>query len=181
MPPVPPESCVIPPIRGPANSGPLVFQSAALNRLHKPHGWLNDECIDFCSELLQRHFGSSTSRGDPAIFSVLMIAQYLRGYDQALWRTSLLTPEFWKKNLWIIPINREGCHWTVAIVYWKKRRIAYFDSFASKSAWEEDAPVTYDVFRIDRDSDPVPFSLYSIYCIAYTALQSHMDISRPRV
>ena len=153
MPAVPPESCAIPPARGLLKSNPLIFNSAALNRLHQRHEWLNDECIDFCSEVLQRHFGSRTSRGNAAIFSVLTIAQYLRGYDEALWRTSRLTPEFWKKKLWIIPINREHCHWTVAMVYWKKRRIAYFDSFANKSAWETDAPVTHAVCHIDEDTD----------------------------
>ena len=146
---------MIPPVQGLPNSKPLFFQSASLTRLQNRHQWLNDECMDFCSEVLQRHFGTRTSRGDIAVFSVFMIAQYLRGHDAGLWRASRLTPEFWKKDLWIIPINREHCHWTVAIVYWKKKRIAYFDSFASKSAWEEDAPVTDDICRFEKYADPV--------------------------
>lgn len=153
MPTVPPESCAIPGVPGLNKSKPLTFTSAVLNRLHIRHEWLNDECIDFCSEVFQRHFGTSTSRGDSAIFSVFTIAQYLRGYDEALWRTSCLTSKFWQKNLWMIPINREFNHWTLAIVYWKKRRIAYFDSFASKAAWETDAPVTYAICQIHEGSD----------------------------
>ena len=57
-----------------------------------------------------------------------------------------MTPEFWTKNVWMIPINREFNHWTLAIVYWKKKRIAYFDSFGSRSAWEMDAPVRHIIY-----------------------------------
>lgn len=141
MPEVPPTICTIPAIPGPSQSKALTFKSTALCRLNQRHEWLNDECIDLCSAMLQRHFG--TSSADPAIFSVFTISQYLRGYDGALWRTALLTPEFWTKNLWLFPINHEFSHWTLAIVYWKKKRIAYFDSFGSRPAWETDAPVTY--------------------------------------
>lgn len=141
MPAVPPESCTIPALPGDPNTRPLTFGSSALGRLNRRDGWLNDECIDYCSEVLRRHFGTAGLRNESAIFSVFAISQYLRGYDDTLWRTSLLTPEFWKKTLWIIPINCEQCHWTLAIVYWKKKRIAYFDSFGSKSAWDRDTTV----------------------------------------
>ena len=53
MPTVPPESCAIPGVPGLNKSKPLTFTSAVLNRLHIRHEWLNDECIDFCSEVFQ--------------------------------------------------------------------------------------------------------------------------------
>lgn len=152
MPAAPPESCIIPAVPGQSDSKELKFSASAMNRLHSRHEWLNDDCIDLGAQLLQRHFGL---RMNSAIFSVFTITQYLRGHDEALWRTSLLTPRFWERTIWMIPINRDHCHWTLAIVYWKKRRIAYFDSFASSSAWEEDAPVAYDIYRIDEHSDPI--------------------------
>ena len=141
MPAVPPETCTIPALPGDPNTRPLTFGSSALNRLNRRDGWLNDQCIDYCSEVLRRHFEAKGPRIKSAIFSVFTISQYLRGYDEALWRTALLTPEFWKKPLWIIPINVEQSHWTVAIVYWNKKRIAYFDSFGSRSAWDRDTTV----------------------------------------
>ena len=139
MPENPPTTCTIPVRPEYDKSKVLTFKSTALKRLNDRHEWLNDECIDLCSVLLQQHYRTTKV----AVFSVFTISQYLRGYDEALWGTSLLTPEFWKKKLWMIPINRDSCHWTLAIVYWKKRRIAYFDSFGSRSAWETDAPVIH--------------------------------------
>ena len=152
----PPESCTIPAIPGDPNSSSITFPSSALGRLHRREEWLNDECIDFCSELLQRYFQTASLRVNSAIFSVFTISQYLGGHDEGLWRISLLTPEFWKKTLWMIPINQGGCHWTLAIVYWNKRRIAYFDSFGSMSTWETDAAVTHVICEFDEFSDPFP-------------------------
>ena len=146
MPEVPPTACTIPAVPGGPTSRTLTFNSSALNRLNKRSGWLNDDCMDFCSVTLQRHLGTATSRVDPAIFSVFTFSQYLGGYDEALWRASLWAPKFWMKKLWMIPINRELSHWTLAIVYWKKKRIAYFDSFGSRSAWEMDAPVRHIIY-----------------------------------
>ena len=158
MPAAPPESCTVPAVLGNPMARALTFRSAALNRLHLRHEWLNDECIDLGSEMLQRHFATNGSRVSPAIFSVFTIAQYLRGYDEALWRSALLTPEFWTKNVWMIPINREFNHWTLAIVYWRKKRIAYFDSFGSRSAWETDAPVTRMTYLTGIFTDPLPIA-----------------------
>lgn len=141
MPAAPPESCTIPAVLGQWHR--LSFTSSDLGRLHQRDAWLNDTCIDYCSELLLRHIGTSATRGEPAIFSVLTITQHTSGYDEALWRVCRWVPDYWNKNLWMIPINHEGNHWTLAVVYWRKRRIAYFDSFGSKSALDMDAPVIY--------------------------------------
>ena len=158
----PPTSCTIPAIPGDSNSHPVTFGSSALGRLHRREEWLNDECIDFCSEVLRRYSEAAGFRIKTAIFSVFTISQYLGGHDEGLWRISLLTPEFWKKTIWIIPINRDHCHWTLAIVYWNKRRIAYFDSFGSKSAWEKDSAVICHLSSIslDESSDPFPLARF---------------------
>lgn len=65
--------------------------------------------------------------------------------DEALWRDIGWT-EFWKNDLWIIPIHRlaPAAHWTLAVVYLKHQpqQIAYFDSLASLPTWEADAQVS---------------------------------------
>lgn len=44
-------------------------------------------------------------------------------------------------DVWLFPIHCAGNHWTLAIVYWRKRRIAYFDSLGSKTVFEADSMV----------------------------------------
>lgn len=64
--------------------------------------------------------------------------------DDTIWRDCYRS-EFWRKNVWVIPIHHPSPspgHWTVAVVYVREQRIAYYDSFASKSLWEADAAVS---------------------------------------
>ena len=123
------------------HSRDISFSHHDINRFLHPHAWLNDECINGGSQAILRHFGSSGARGDVALFSSWVIPTHLSGDDDALEQHSRTTAEFWKKNIWLIPVHRDGDHWTLAIVYWRKRRIAHFDSLASKRAFEMDAKV----------------------------------------
>ena len=119
----------------------LSFSPRDLNRFLQPYAWLNDECLNGGSQAILRHFGASHAGVDPALFSTWVIPTHLSGDDDALWRHSRVATDFWKKNVWLIPIHRDGNHWTLAIVYWNKRRIAHFDSLGSKHAFEMDVKV----------------------------------------
>ncbi|KAI1782383.1 hypothetical protein LXA43DRAFT_1068847 [Ganoderma leucocontextum] len=115
----------------------LTFDQAALERLHQPTAWLNDDCINFGSAVILRHLGTPTAHGDPALFPSWAFSKHQAGDDDTLWRACRQVPEFWNKSIWLIPIYRMS-HWTLAIVYWQKHRIAYFDSLGSTVAFETD-------------------------------------------
>ena len=119
----------------------IFFSSDDLNRFLRPYSWLNDECLNGGSQLLHRHFVSTHTHDSPALFSTWIIATHLSGDDDALWRRSRVAGDFWKKDIWLIPIHRNGNHWTLAIVYWQEKRIAHFDSLGDKHAFEDDAKV----------------------------------------
>ena len=119
----------------------ITFRTHDLNRFLHPYAWLNDECMNGGSQAILRHFGSARALGDPALFSTWVFATHLSGDDDALWRFSRVAGEFWRKDIWLIPVHREGNHWTLAIVYWRKQQIAYFDSLSSEDAFETDVKV----------------------------------------
>ncbi|KAI1788532.1 hypothetical protein LXA43DRAFT_871760, partial [Ganoderma leucocontextum] len=98
--------------------------------------WLNDDCINLGAQVIMRHLGTPAARGDPVIFSSFVLSKHHKGGDEGLWRVCKSSSEFWKKDIWIFPIHSNGNHWALAIVYWRKRRIAYFDSLHSKIAFE---------------------------------------------
>ncbi|KAI1784417.1 hypothetical protein LXA43DRAFT_1066776 [Ganoderma leucocontextum] len=130
----PPDSCIIP--AEAAQQRGLTFPSAALGRLHEANAWLDDDCINIGTQVIMRHLGSAAARGDPVIFSSFVLPKHHKGGDEGLWRLCKSSLEFWKKDIWIFPIHSNGNHWALAIVYWRKRRIAYFDSLHSKVAFE---------------------------------------------
>nr|VWO93910.1 Plasma membrane ATPase (EC [Ganoderma boninense] len=123
----------------------IFLSSPALARFRQPNGWLNDDSINIAAQVFLRHTGSSAHR-DPAIFSTFVLPMQKKG-DEALWRLCKPMSEFWKKDIWIFPLHRNGDHWTLAVVYWKKRRIAYFDSFGSKSAFKTDVPAVFTLIH----------------------------------
>ncbi|KAI1784327.1 hypothetical protein LXA43DRAFT_901841 [Ganoderma leucocontextum] len=132
----PPESCTVPATIGHPR---LVFDRATLDRLHRRDAWLNDECIDLGSQVLLRHLGTTATRGTPALFSCYTLSTHRKSDDASLWRVCGHVARFGGNNIWLIPIHRpEQYHWTLAIIYWRKQRIAYFDSFGGKSAFESD-------------------------------------------
>ena len=122
----------------------IILPSPALSRFRQPNGWLNDDCIHIGAEVILRHIGTSATHGDPVFFSTYLLPSQKKS-DEGLWRLCKKMPEFWKKDLWIFPLHRNADHWTLTLVYWKKRRIAYFDSFASKSAFKSDVPVCFSM------------------------------------
>lgn len=136
LPQPPPESCSIPPTA----EGPRVsFDRISLTRLSQSDGWLNDECLNSGSLVLLRYLGTAAASGELALFPTWTVSQHRRGSDEGVWR-SCRTLQFWEKDLWIIPIHQDS-HWTLAIIYWQKRRIALFDSLGDNSRFEEDVKV----------------------------------------
>ena len=100
------------------------------------------------------HLGTASCRGDPAIFTSLVHPRYQIGSDTSLWRVCGQMGEFWKKDIWIFPINRNGNHWTLVIVDWKKGRMAHFDSFGSKTAFKNDVQVRICIALSSMSADP---------------------------
>ncbi|KAI1788529.1 hypothetical protein LXA43DRAFT_894498 [Ganoderma leucocontextum] len=123
-----------------------------LERLHRRDGWLNDDCINLGSDLLLRHLGTAAARGNPALFPSWAVSTHRAGDDDGLWRVCRYAPEFWLKDIWLLPIHRESqSHWTLVIVYWRKRRIAYFDSFGGIASFEDDVKVVFSLlYRLHR-------------------------------
>ncbi|KAI0669310.1 hypothetical protein C8Q78DRAFT_1095812 [Trametes maxima] len=127
--------------------GRYPFPEHDMARLRQARGLLSDDCINSGAQVLLRHFdyGARTRGGSPALLSTRLVALHrVRTDDEGMWRDCARSA-FWERDVWIIPIHRAipDLHWTLAVVYIKKKRIAYFDSFAEKAAWEEDAKVLY--------------------------------------
>lgn len=116
-----------------------------LLRLQQPHGLMSDDCINTGAQVLLRQLGTGAVReGDVVIFSTRIMSMYRAKIDDnTIWRDCYKS-RFWEKNVWVLPIHHRSPspHWTVAIIYIKEQRIAYFDSFASQSVWEADAVVS---------------------------------------
>ena len=123
----------------------IPFSPDDINRLRNPTSWINDDCLNGCAQLLVAHFGTGNVIGGSfAILSSFAMAQHQDGtsLDAGMWRVSHRTC-YWEKDVWIIPVHKPADHhWELAIVYFKERRIAYFDSFAHADAWEDDAKVS---------------------------------------
>ena len=119
----------------------ISFSQDDLNRFHQHHAWLSDDCINGGSQVILRHLGTARSCGNPALFSTWIHTNHLHGDDDSLWRFCRDTPEFWTKDIWLLPIHKNQNHWVLAIVYWKETCIAYFDSLSDLSTFESDVKV----------------------------------------
>ncbi|OJT05167.1 hypothetical protein TRAPUB_3992 [Trametes pubescens] len=160
-----------------------------LVRLQQPRTQLSDDCINTGAQVLLRHIDKhSLLSANLAIFSTRVMSMHRADADDgSIWRDCHLT-EFWTKGTWIIPIHHlvPSAHWTAAIVYMKEKRIAYFDSFASKDLWESDAAAVYQlIYKLHRlaeeyqhgpfelDGEWVSYPLLVLACIAAELRGSH--------
>ena len=134
----PPARCIIP---AESEYRRLEFRAPALNRLRQSTEWLCDECIELGAEAILRHVGTDSCRGDPVIFTPFALPKHKTGSDRSLWRLCKQSREFWAKDVWMFPIHRDGNHWTLVTVNWKKGRIAHFDSLNSRVAFKADIQV----------------------------------------
>ena len=126
------------------NSKAIPFFADDISQLRNPTGWLNDNSVNACAQLLSGYFGTeNVTGGRPAILSSFAMAQQRDGtsLDDGMWRVNHRS-RYWEKDVWIIPIHQPSTqHWELAIVYLRQCRIAYFDSLAHPKTWEEDVQV----------------------------------------
>ena len=131
--------CTIPPTGD--YQRPLFFPLECLNRFREPDAWLNDDCINLGAHIILRHLETAGTRGNVAFLSSYVFPNHQTGDDDALWRFCRQAGAVAEKDTWLIPIHYNQNHWTLAIVYWRKRRIAYFDSLSNLSAFESNVQV----------------------------------------
>ncbi|KAJ3003332.1 hypothetical protein NUW54_g5355 [Trametes sanguinea] len=127
----------------------VLFPAKELRRLGQLTAWLSDDCINGGAQALLRHYGSSsTLGGTPSLLSTRVFSLHLDDVDDdRLWRHCSHS-QYWTKDVWLLPIHRllPSGHWTLAVIYWREGKIAYFDSMADKHVWEQDVQVRYFVF-----------------------------------
>ncbi|OSD02619.1 hypothetical protein PYCCODRAFT_1410600 [Trametes coccinea BRFM310] len=132
----------------------IIIPGRELRRLEQREAWLSDDCINGGMQALLRYYGTSlTYGGAPALLSSRVFSLHCSGAsDDALWRDCRGT-RLWTKRVWIMPIHRQqpNPHWTLAVVYWDERKIAYFDSLADSKSWEADVPAVYSLmYKLHR-------------------------------
>ncbi|OSD07573.1 hypothetical protein PYCCODRAFT_1403249 [Trametes coccinea BRFM310] len=132
----------------------ILLPPQELRRLDRHNAWLSDDCINGGAQALLRHYGSSsTLGGTPALLSSRVFTLHRDDVDDdRLWRDCCHT-RYWTKDVWILPIHRiqPTGHWTLAIIYWREGKIAYFDSLAGKDVWEHDVQMLYSLsYRLHR-------------------------------
>ncbi|KAI0694788.1 hypothetical protein C8Q76DRAFT_634071 [Earliella scabrosa] len=131
-----------------------MYSHSGETRLRNPTGWLNDNSVNACAQLLSGYFGTeNVTGGRPAILSSFAMAQQRDGtsLDDGMWRVNHRS-RYWEKDVWIIPIHQPSTqHWELAIVYLRQCRIAYFDSLAHPKTWEEDVQTVFGlIHRLQR-------------------------------
>jgi len=118
------------------------FSEKELRILDSSTALLNDTCINGGAVILHRLFSNNNSEPRCAIFSTHDLTRIrYKALDQELWKKVKHT-EYWKKNVWIIPIHRRRqVHWVLAVAYLQSGEVHLYDSFAGKVQWKNDIPV----------------------------------------
>ncbi|KAI9059331.1 hypothetical protein FKP32DRAFT_1668689 [Trametes sanguinea] len=171
---------VIPPAD---NFDRILLPSKELRRLRQHTAWLSDDCINGGAQALLRHYGSSsTLGGTPSLLSTRVFSLHLDDVDDdRLWRDCSHS-RYWTKDVWLLPIHRllPSGHWTLAVIYWREGRIAYFDSMADKDVWERDVQdvfsLSYRLHRIanERVGQDIPsYEGWEAYPLVETPLQTN--------
>jgi sentrin-specific protease 1 len=134
-------------LNGPTNQEVLIFKfNIPMTREKllclRPRGWLNDEVVNFCMDMLQERDDSlcelNPTRKQSHYFNSFFIDKLLGndhlGYfyqDQDVYR--------WARNIRLfeldkvfIPVNIPLVHWTMAVVVISKKEIHYYDSMKGK-------------------------------------------------
>ncbi|KAI0363187.1 hypothetical protein BV20DRAFT_1058256 [Pilatotrama ljubarskyi] len=115
----------------------VLIPAQDMHRFVRSTAWLSDDCINGGAQVLLRYYGTSSIHID----------------DNTIWRDCGLTTAFWRKEVWIVPIHRTlpSMHWTLAVVYWRKKRIAYFNSLADQVSWQTDVQSVYSlIYKLHR-------------------------------
>ncbi|KAG2008006.1 hypothetical protein CC2G_013483 [Coprinopsis cinerea AmutBmut pab1-1] len=128
-------------------NGLIEVSSATLELMASPSAALDDDSVNTAGALLQHIFAEPTmaSAGYSSICAVFSSFDLLAVRSQCsllyTWDQTHHT-EYWRKQVWILPIHRQD-HWVVCAIYPSHRRIILFDSLAAKASWEIDIPVLY--------------------------------------
>ncbi|KAJ8095471.1 hypothetical protein PM082_023241 [Marasmius tenuissimus] len=137
-----------------------VFNSPQYARLDGATQWLDDECINGCSALLQQNF--RVSEVDCAILSTYVVHEVLKNSTrtETAWRIASPT-KYWAKPVWILPIHdKDEHHWALAVIQVQREEIRVFDSFGSHEFISHWLPRIQAVFRrlvmMARDHGFVP-------------------------
>ncbi|CDO73127.1 hypothetical protein BN946_scf185007.g181 [Trametes cinnabarina] len=163
----------------------VLFPAKELRRLAQPTAWLSDDCINGGAQALLRRYGSSsTLGGTPSLLSTRVFSLHFDDVDDdRLWRHCSRS-QYWMKDVWLLPIHRllPSGHWTLAVIYWKEGRIAYFDSMADRDVWERDVQDVFSLSyrlhrianeRVQQDSDIPSYDGWEAYPLVETPLQTN--------
>jgi Ulp1 family protease len=109
----------------------LDLSVGAQKRLASPTGWLNDECVNSLTALIQRRLIESdpTCNADNcAVFNTAVFTLVEKNaIDDTLWKSARRSC-YWKRRFWIIPINKNN-HWVVAVLKLMEGTVYLYDSF----------------------------------------------------
>ncbi|EFI28012.1 hypothetical protein CC1G_14504 [Coprinopsis cinerea okayama7 len=122
--------------------GAIQVCPSSLDIMASPGAMLDEVCINSGAALLQHLFSdpqypTAAYSDHCALFSSFDLLA-VRSQCSLLytWDQTKHT-EFWRKPLWILPINRRHPdHWVVCAIYPAHRRILLFDSLATKQPWD---------------------------------------------
>jgi len=96
--------------------------------------WLNDECVNVYCTLVQQRYAR-----DCHVFSSLFFARLSEtaaGFDYPGVRrwTRKVPNGIFERRVCLFPLNHGNRHWTLAAVFPRERRMAYFDSLRCSPA-----------------------------------------------
>ncbi|ESK89256.1 hypothetical protein Moror_5141 [Moniliophthora roreri MCA 2997] len=126
----------------------IVIRNDTLCRLDSLTRWLDDTTVNDCAALLQKILPQDHSQPSVvhtqncAIFSSYLMT--IEDDEDKLWRNTCRT-SYWQKSTWILPIHDEPTkHWVLAFIKPNASEIHLFDSFGSKTRWENWVPHIFE-------------------------------------
>ncbi|KAJ3554830.1 hypothetical protein NM688_g2903 [Phlebia brevispora] len=124
----------------------VFFRARDLAILADPTSQLNDVCINDCAILLREKFRNS--RCSCAVFNTFDINYVRQGSPERLRKAAERT-EYWKYDLWIIPLHQpRRNHWTLVVLVLSTRTAYYFDSLAVQEGWIDEVQEALELFNI---------------------------------
>jgi Ulp1 family protease len=119
----------------------------------RPAAWLNDEVINFYMSMLQE-YDSQKHEKDPKLypltchyFNSFFYSKLLENGSYNYSNVKRWTKKFdiLSKDKIFIPVNLSNTHWTMCIIYMKKKEIHYYDSMSGSGKRYLDAALRWIV------------------------------------
>ena len=108
-----------------------------LRRLQDPQALLNDTCLNSSASVIHLTL-LSDHQTRPAASKCTVLSTYVmqciqtRWTNKEVWRNTK-SNLYWQTKVWVVPIHLPGMqHWVVCVIYVKKSRVFFFDSFAEQ-------------------------------------------------